>query len=124
MTLTHGYAKDHRPDVKPAVLELMVSQDGGVPFVSTSWDGQTSDTPIFQARAAALSATFQRSPAPRSLVADAKLYHQDHAVHLSQLGFLTRRPHTLKVVSQVLTQALQWDRWPGLDETTRDQRRE
>jgi transposase len=29
--------------VKQAVLELMVSQDGGVPFVSKSWDGNTSD---------------------------------------------------------------------------------
>ena len=34
ITITHGYAKDHRPDLKQAVLELMVSQDGGVPFVS------------------------------------------------------------------------------------------
>src|SRR5215467_14497590 len=37
MTITHGYSKDHRPDLKQAVLELMVSQDGGVPFVSKSW---------------------------------------------------------------------------------------
>ena len=46
--ITHGYSKDHRPDLKQAVLELMVSQDGGVPFVSKSWDGNTSDTQIFQ----------------------------------------------------------------------------
>jgi len=26
--VTHGYSKDHRPDLKQAVLELMVSQDG------------------------------------------------------------------------------------------------
>src|SRR5919109_5440569 len=43
MRITHGYSKDHRPDLKQAVLELMVSQDGGVPFVSKSWDGNTSD---------------------------------------------------------------------------------
>src|SRR5262249_43448294 len=35
--ITHGYSRDHRPDLKQAVLELMVSQDGGVPFVSKSW---------------------------------------------------------------------------------------
>src|SRR5438093_9041836 len=62
ITITHGHSKDHRPDLKQAVLELMVSQDGGVPFVSKSWDGNTSDTVIFQERAAALLATFQRSP--------------------------------------------------------------
>jgi transposase len=27
--ITHGYSKDHRPDLKQACLELMVSQDGG-----------------------------------------------------------------------------------------------
>ena len=31
IAITHGYSKDHRPDLKQAVLELMVSQDGGVP---------------------------------------------------------------------------------------------
>jgi len=32
MTITHGYARDHRPDLKQAGLALMVSQDGGVPL--------------------------------------------------------------------------------------------
>jgi transposase len=47
MTTTHGYSKDHRPDLTQAVLERMVSHDGGVPFVSTSWDGNTSDIQVF-----------------------------------------------------------------------------
>ncbi len=51
--LTHGDSKAHRPDLKQAVLELMVSQDGGVPFVSKSWDGNTSDTQVFHKRAEA-----------------------------------------------------------------------
>src|ERR687887_67691 len=70
ITITHGHSKDYRPDLKQAVLELMVSQDGGVPCVSKSWDGNTSDTVIFQERAAALLATLQQSPTPRYLVAD------------------------------------------------------
>src|SRR6516165_9592393 len=78
ITITHGYSKDHRPDLKQAVLELMVSQDGGVPFVSKSWDGHASDTKIFQERAAALLTTLQRSPTPRYLVADSKLYNEDN----------------------------------------------
>jgi transposase len=119
ITITHGYAKDHRPDLKQAVLELMVAQDGGVPFVSKSWDGNASDTQIFQERAAALIVTLQRSPTPRYLVADAKLYHADNAANLSKLGFITRIPNTLKLVSQVITQALTWDRWQWLDDTTR-----
>ncbi len=60
--ITHGYSKDHRPDLKQAVLELMVSQDGGVPFVSKSWDGNTSDTQVFQQRAEALMRAFKDTP--------------------------------------------------------------
>ena len=63
--ITHGYSKDHRPDLKQAVLELMVSQDGGVPFVSKSWDGNTSDTQVFPQRAAALLRAFQDTPTAR-----------------------------------------------------------
>jgi transposase len=65
MHITHGYSTDHRPDVKQAVIELLVSQDGGVPLVSKSWDGHTSATQIFKERAEALMAAFASSPTPR-----------------------------------------------------------
>jgi transposase len=117
--ITHGYSKDHRPDLKQAVLELMVSQDGGVPFVSKSWDGNPSDTQVFQARAEALLRAFKDTPSPRYLVADAKLYHEDNAVHLAKLGFITRIPATLKLVAQVMSQALQWDTWQPFADGTR-----
>src|SRR5712692_4397136 len=48
IAITYGYSKDHRPDLKQAVLELMVAQDGGVPLMSKSWDGNASDSQIFQ----------------------------------------------------------------------------
>jgi transposase len=120
--ITHGYSKDHRPDLKQAVLELMVSQDGGVPLMSNSWDGTTSDTQIFQERAQALIAAFHRAPAPRSLVADSTRYNEDNARHLQQLGFITRIPHTRTLVSQGITPALRWDAWHPVHATTRSQR--
>jgi transposase len=119
--ITHGYSTDHRPDLKQAVLELLVSQDGGVPVVSKSWDGNTSDTQVFQERAEALLSAFKDTPSPRYLVADAKLYCEDNAAHLAQLGFITRLPATLKVVSQVMSQALQQDTWEPVDGDTRYQ---
>jgi transposase len=105
--------------LKPAVLDLMVSPDGGVPFMSKSWDGHTADTQIFQERAAALIATFQRAPTPRYVVADSKFYTEDNATTLQALGFITRIPHPLKLVSQVITPALRGDMWQHLDDTTR-----
>jgi transposase len=119
--ITHGYSKDHRPDLKQAVLELMVSQDGGVPFVSKSGDGNASDTRIFQERAEALMSAFKDTPSPRYLVADAKLSCEDNAVHLAKLGFITRIPATLTLVSQVIGQALQGDTWQPFDDNMRYQ---
>src|SRR5437762_2936894 len=122
IAITHGYSKDHRPDLKQAVLELMVSQDGGVPLASKSWDGNAADTQIFQARAEALLLTFQGSPTPRYLIADSKLYSEDNAAKLKQLGFITRIPGTLKLVSQVISQALRGATWQPIDDATRYQR--
>jgi transposase len=122
--ITHGYSKDHRPDLKQVVLELMVSQDGGVPCVSKSWDGNTSDIHVFQERAQALLTAFAHTPSPRYLVADAKLYHADNATHLKPMGFITRIPNTLSVVSQVIRQALEWETWHPVDDNIRYQRLE
>jgi transposase len=117
--ITHGYSKDHRPDLKQAVLELMVSQDGGVPLVSQTWEGNASDSQVFQERAQALLSTFKQSPTPRYLIADSKLYSEAHAKSLAQLGFITRIPGTLKLVSQVIGQALRGEAWQAVDDPTR-----
>ena len=123
-TIPHGYAKDHRPDLKPAVLALLVSQDGGVPMVSNSWEGKASDTQMFQERAAALLTAVAQAPTPRSLVADANLDHAAKAPTLATRGWITRMPGTLKLVAQVITHALTADLWQRLEETTRYHRLE
>ena len=65
MCMTHGYSQDHRPDLKPAVLALMGSPDGGLPCVRKSWDGNTSDPRMFQERAEAVLSAFKTTPSPR-----------------------------------------------------------
>jgi transposase len=121
MTITYGDAKEHRPALKHAVLELRAAHDGGVPWSSTSWDGTTSAIKVFQERAPALLAAFQQAPSPRYLLADSKLYHADNAPNLQPLGLITRIPHTLSAVSPVITQALAWDTWHRFDDATRYQ---
>lgn len=72
--ITHGYSKDHRPDLKQAVLEIMCSHDGGIPVISKAWNGNASDTKIFRERAKAISDSFKAAEGPRYLIADSKLY--------------------------------------------------
>jgi transposase len=122
IAIIHGYSKDHRPDLKQAVLELMVSQDGGVPLLSQSWDGNASDNSVFKERCEALIAQFKASESPRYLIADAKVYTEANAPNLTCLPFITRIPETLKVTQQVIEQAWAWGEWQPLDETTSYQR--
>ena len=116
IVITHGYSKDHRPDLKQAVLELMTAPDGGIPLVSQSWNGNATDNAIFQERAKALIAEFKAAPTPTFMVADSKLYTEKNA------PFLTRIPESIQVVQQLIQQAWAWDQWQQLDETYRYQR--
>jgi transposase len=72
IAITHGSSKDHRPDLKHAVLALSVSQDGGVPLLSQRWDGNASDTGVFKARCEARIAQVKASALPRYVSADAQ----------------------------------------------------
>lgn len=116
ITITHGFLKDHRPDLKQMVLELLVSQDGGVPLMSKSFDGNASDSRIFKSRCKALVQQFKESEGPNYLVADAKLYDKGNADNLSSLQFITRIPRTLKEEKKAVAKALSECHWEQLDE--------
>jgi len=113
--VTYGYSKDHRPDLKQVILELMVSQDGGVPFMSKSHDGNASDNQVFKQRSEVLLKEFASSESPRYLVADSKLYTQENAVNPAHLPFITRIGGNLKVLDEVIEQCLAMGNWQPLD---------
>jgi transposase len=104
--ITLGHSKDHRPDLKQAVLEMIVAQDGGVPFCAKSWDGNASDSVIFRERTEALIEEFKKATAPRYLVADSKLYAEKNAPFLAQIPFITRIPANFALEGQLIRQAL------------------
>ena len=45
--ITHGYSKDHRPDLKQFILNLIVSGDGDVPIFIETGSGNQSDKKLF-----------------------------------------------------------------------------
>lgn len=116
IVITHGSSKEHRPDLKQAILELLVSQDGGVPIFTQSWDGNSSDNTIFKERSGALIRSFSEAEGPRVLVADSKLYSEDNAPNLAKLSFITRVPATIKDVGLLIVQAFEADGWQPLAE--------
>lgn len=116
ITITHGYSKDHRPDLKQAVLELVTSQDGGIPLMMKCFDGNASDNRIFKARCKTLMASFKNSSFPRYLVGDSKLYHEDNAINLADIKFITRIPRTYKEEHKAIEVAIAANGWLSLDE--------
>jgi transposase len=111
ISLKHGYSKDHRPDLKQVVLELIVSQDGGVPLMCQAWDGNASDNTIFKERSEALVKQLTEGDSPRYLIADSKLYTEANAVNLARLPYITRIPESIKRVSEQIAQAWQMQAW-------------
>ena len=107
----------HRPDLKQVMLEMMVSQDGGIPLLGRSLDGNSSDNIVFKERAEKLVEEFKASETPRYLVADCKLYTETNAVHLKDLPFITRIPNNIKMVGESIDKALAaTDDWKTLDD--------
>src|SRR4029079_12356409 len=87
--VTHGFSKDHRPDLKQVVVELLVSQDGGIPLVVKSWDGNASDTKIFKERSQAIIERLEKTDLVDYLIADSKLYTADNAENLAKINFIS-----------------------------------
>ena len=42
ITITHGYSRDHRPDLKQFILELIVTGDGNIPVFIEAASGNSS----------------------------------------------------------------------------------
>ena len=47
ITITHGYSRDHRPDLKQFIVDLMCTGDGDVPLYLRVADGHESERVIF-----------------------------------------------------------------------------
>ncbi len=116
VTITHGYSKDHRPDLKQVVLEMMTSQDGGIPLLMKCWDGNSNDNTIFQHRSKKLVEAWNDMEAPRYLIMDSKGYSKENAIHLNSLNFITRIPETNKPAKTSIQNALNHDIWESWDE--------
>ncbi len=88
--VVHGYSKDHRPDLKQIVTELIVSHDSGIPLVFKAHSGNKSDNEIFKQRCKDIVNHFKEN-SDSLLSADSKLYNKENAENLKQINFITRK---------------------------------
>jgi transposase len=99
--VTYGYSRDHRPDLKQFVVDLMSTGDGGVPLFFRVADGNEADQAVF----AELLREFRaRLKFDTLFVADAALYGAQNLASLKGLRWLCRVPRTLEEARRALAE--------------------
>jgi transposase len=99
--VTYGYSRDHRPDLKQFILDLICSGDGDVPLFLRVASGNESDNSVF----ASIFQEFKKQLNLDSLmVADSALYTAPNLEMLTNLRWLTRVPLSLKQAQQLVSQ--------------------
>jgi len=97
--ICHGYSRDHRPDLKQFVMNLVCWGDGDIPAFIELADGNQSD----KARFAKVIEQFQEQWDFDGLyVADSALYSADNLKQLNNLRWISRVPMTLSAASALV----------------------
>jgi transposase len=105
--LTHGYSRDHRPDLNQVMLELVVEHQAGIPVLMKPLSGNSHDGKAFGQVISDHIAQLHPTANPTYLVADSALYSAENLQKLAEtsLKWITRVPATLTEAQEVLAQA-------------------
>lgn len=91
--ITHGYSRDHRPDLKQFMMNLICVGDGDIPVMMEVVSGNQAD----KARFAGLLQEFKKQWTFEGIcVADSALYSQENIAAMRGLKWLTRVPLSIK----------------------------
>ena len=94
-----GYSRDHRPDLKQCVLDLITSQDGDIPLFVRVGDGNESDKAVF----GKVLVEFKKQIKFDSImVCDSALYGQENLQIIQHLKWITRVPMTIKKAKELV----------------------
>lgn len=96
--ITYGYSRDHRPDLKQFIVDLISSGDGDVPLFLRVADGNEADKAVF----AKILCEFREQLTLDSLmVADSALYSAPNLALMTNLKWLCRVPVTIKEAKEL-----------------------
>lgn len=97
--ITHGYSRDHRPDLKQFMMNLICVGDGDIPVMMEVVSGNQAD----KARFAGLLQEFKQQWTFEGIcVADAALYSEENLKAMTGLKWLTRVPLSIKAAGELV----------------------
>jgi transposase len=102
ITVTYGHSKDHRPDLKQAILSLICANQSSIPVYLEALSGNTADKSSLPQTAQAYLEQFGDDEALPVLVVDSALYAADTLQDLASVKWVTRVPATLTEVKTLL----------------------
>ncbi len=87
--ITQGYSRDHRPDLKQCLLDLVVSSDGDIPIFMRGGSGNESDKAVF----GKILVEYSRQVDFESImIADSALYTAKNLILMKDLKWISRVP--------------------------------
>ena len=93
ITITKGYSRDHRPDLKQFIIDLIVSGDGGVPLFLRVADGNEQDKSVFGQIAKEYKSMVDFET---MIVGDSALYTANNLQLMWSMKWLSRVPLSIK----------------------------
>lgn len=96
--VTHGYSKDHRPDLKQVMMALTMTGRANLPIWMEPLDGNSSDKKTFHETIERVRSFQQQLQASSDFfwVADSALYVSDKLLALPDVNWLSRVPENIK----------------------------
>ena len=100
ITITYGYSRDHRPDLKQFIIEMICSGDGDIPIFLKLASGNQADSSCF----GQIAAEYHKQLEVNSLiVADSALYTESNLKMMSDLQWLCRVPLSIKAAKSLIS---------------------
>lgn len=114
--ITHGHSKDHRPDLKQFMTELLCV-DRGVPIFGRTLDGNASDKTNnneILSRISSIMGTHGLGPGAFVYVADSAMVTQSNLEAVEQNLFISRLPANYKECERAIGTAVDSAQWTSI----------
>jgi transposase len=102
--ITHGFSKDHRPDLLQCMLEMIVDNRAGIPIAMKPISGNSSDKSSFVTNIETHIDSLLNTT-EHKIVVDSALYSKDnlHSDAFKSLTWVTRVPESIKEARDAIT---------------------
>jgi len=104
ISITHGHSKDHRPDLKQAMLGLISAGQSRVPLYLEALSGNSSDKTTLRQMVQSYKDQLSEDETMPPVVADAAFYSASNITPADEMEWVSRVPATLNEAKAALAE--------------------